>query len=65
MIPHSPAYIVHLPTPGAPEGVISCGSAAEAGLPAVLGVPPMLLPVLLVLFAGLCLLNHYRRRYAI
>lgn len=62
MIPHYPEQIIQLPQPGALTGSFSCESTATEGLQGMLLFPSMLFPLLLILFAGMCLLNQYRRR---
>lgn len=60
MTQHCPEQILQLPHFGFPVKDV-CGSPAEEGFRAMLMMPSMLFPLLLVLFAGLCLLNQYRR----
>lgn len=62
MIPHCPEQIIQLPQLGALIGSFSCESTATEGLQGMLLFPSMLFPLLLILFAGMCLLNQYRRR---
>jgi len=63
MIPHCLDPNILLPQLGfVLPGSASCEAAAGDGFQAMLLLPSMLLPLLLVLLAGLFLLNRYRRR---
>ncbi len=62
MIPHCPENILQLPPLGQAATAFSCGSGSDEGFRAMLLMPSMLWPILIVLFGGLCLLNQYRRR---
>ncbi|WP_341834218.1 hypothetical protein WJU16_14560 [Chitinophaga pollutisoli] len=61
MIPHCPGHISLLPDPGSLVRCFTGGNAADEGFQAMMVMPSLLFPLLLVLFAGLCMLNQFRR----
>lgn len=61
MLPECPEHLSLLPNLGSLVSCITGGSSADEEFQAMMVMPSLLFPLLLVLFAGLCMLNQFRR----